>query len=392
MQLGKSKIERPSSRADALHSLLKLVCELTGMNAALIARKTENEWRAYAAHECEQIGISPGDTLRLGQTSFGTNGDSWATVFGESMPRDMLPSHLTERRSERRSYLLVPLFRANGSVTEAICAFDGNAAALEPRIDACLTVVANLVALQLREENTFLTLKTTLTRERANSQSREEFIAVLGHDLRSPLNGIKGATEVIAQSDTTLSHSDMIEVIRDSCTQISCLIEDVLDFARGQLGSGIPLSKGPALDLSLLVAISVSELRVAYPNRQVVLRSVGNLSARVDEVRFRQLLSNLIGNALKHSPLETPVEVKLDSGGNTIRITITNQGPPMSPQTLKELFTPFARGGHSGSKSGLGLGLYIAAEIARAHGGSVEARCDDAGTTFTAYLPNALDS
>ena len=169
---------------------------------------------------------------------------------------------------------------------------------------------------------------------------------------------------------------------------MSGLVNDILDLARGRLGGGIPIERREMLDLGGTLRQVVEELEGAHPGR--VIRSGFDLRSPVlcDPRRIAQMFSNLLTNALAHGARDRPVRVAARSGGDAgFVLSVTNEGRPIPPDTMARLFQPFSRGVADAPKAGLGLGLYIASEIARSHGGTLGASSTDEGTTFTLRLP-----
>jgi signal transduction histidine kinase len=172
------------------------------------------------------------------------------------------------------------------------------------------------------------------------------------------------------------------------------IIDELLDFTRGRLGGGIPIEPHP-IDVGAVVRRVVDELEVSHPSRLLSLKASGRLEGEYDETRLAQVVSNLVGNALQHSPPNAPVTVsvaeRVDSG---IELEVNNAGAPIDPGLLSHIFDPFRRGAVSGGASGgLGLGLFIAAEVVRAHGGTIDvASTAENGTTFRVVLPPSTTS
>jgi signal transduction histidine kinase len=167
------------------------------------------------------------------------------------------------------------------------------------------------------------------------------------------------------------------------------MIGDLLDFTRGRLGGGIPITPG-LTHLGQLCRRLLDEMKALHPTRELVLRSDGDLQAEMDPDRVAQLVGNLVKNALDYSPAGTPVTLGLHGEETAVRLEVHNQGPPIPAEVLPVLFEPFRRGrrGEKSSHSGLGLGLFIVQQIAASHGGSVEARStQEEGTTFIVRLP-----
>jgi len=220
-------------------------------------------------------------------------------------------------------------------------------------------------------------------------QAREQFIAILGHDLRNPLAAILMGAEILGELPEP--HRSVVARLVRSGHRIEAMIRDLLDFARGRLGGGIPVVPQPC-DLLTVCNEVVEEMKQAHPERAIGFEAVGDLRGDWDPDRVEQLISNLVGNAVAHGT--GPVRVTARDEGDDVVTTVHNQGPAIPSALLPILFEPFTRpasAADGGPSKGLGLGLYIASEIVHAHGGtlSVVSR-DDEGTTFTIRWPRRM--
>jgi signal transduction histidine kinase len=224
-------------------------------------------------------------------------------------------------------------------------------------------------------------------------QSRRMFLAILGHDLRNPLNCISMAAQ-IASSFNTLdaSSSEALAQIETSVDAISRLIQDLLDFASTGLGARMPLVMGP-VNLEALGREVVGEFKVAHSSRMLLFNASGDVTCNCDGARIRQVLSNLLGNALQHGSESEAVELSIDADKAEITMAVRNQGPPISSDALPTIFDPLVRGTSMDSTRGrrtgsVGLGLYIAREIVTSHRGTIElASSVESGTVFTVRFP-----
>lgn len=227
------------------------------------------------------------------------------------------------------------------------------------------------------------------------AQLREQFIAILGHDLRSPLGSIALTSQrLIARTDTPDEVRKPVQRILRSTERIARMIDDLLDFARTRLGGGMPITPAPIADLASFFGLLVEEIGTAHPGRSIALDVEPATSATWDPDRIAQVLSNLIGNALTHSPADTEVRVSARAEGDLVLVKVHNLGHPIAPGLLDKIFEPFQRGldADTGVKSGLGLGLYITETIVQAHGGSIAVRSSaEEGTTFTLRLPRRIE-
>ncbi|HEY3799986.1 MAG TPA: PAS domain-containing sensor histidine kinase [Caulobacteraceae bacterium] len=225
-----------------------------------------------------------------------------------------------------------------------------------------------------------------LSTERDTAQLREQFIAVLGHDLRNPLASIVGAARLLRREELSAKALHIIELMEASVDRMAGLIDDVMDFARGRLGSGIGVTRQDA-HLEPILRHVVEELETSQPSRSIELQVDAPDPVWLDPGRIGQLVSNLLGNALTHGDPKSPVNLKATVIGETLEIAVTNAGEPISEAAMPRLFQPFFRGEVRASKQGLGLGLHIASEIAKAHGGDLGVTSDASATRFTLTMP-----
>jgi sigma-B regulation protein RsbU (phosphoserine phosphatase) len=223
--------------------------------------------------------------------------------------------------------------------------------------------------------------------ERADSELREQFIAVLGHDLRNPLASITSGVHMLGKESLSERGNKVVGLMMGSVVRASALIDNVLDFARGRLGGGITLARS-SKPLEPALRQVVSELRSVSPGRTITAHYEIDEPIDCDHTRIGQLLSNLLGNALTHGAKDLPVQVDAKRTEHDLVIAVTNGGKPIPAKALERLFQPFFRGNER-LQHGLGLGLHIASEIARAHGGTLVARSDKIATTFILTMPIA---
>jgi hypothetical protein len=226
------------------------------------------------------------------------------------------------------------------------------------------------------------------------AQRREElrarFISILGHDLRDPLSTVKISSDIIARSSTLAAdHKLVIARISRACERMQRMIAEVLDFARGHLGGGIPAN--PTLnDMAEICRSVADELGAAHPTRPITVTTNGDLRGPFDRDRVAQALANLISNGVEHG--QGPVEVSaFESEDRDHVITkVTSHGTPIPPDVLPRIFDPFLRGDDAVARRGLGLGLYIVHQIALADSATIDVTSDNAATTFTIKWPRAL--
>ena len=226
-----------------------------------------------------------------------------------------------------------------------------------------------------------------LRAERELSQLREQFIAVLGHDLRNPLAAIKAGIDLLSRRFKNETAAPVLEMMQSSVFRMSRLIDDILDFARGRMAGGLSVNRTTEASLEATLNQVVGEFRSIAPDRsfETYFALAGPVS--FDHARIAQLVSNLLGNALTHGAADAPIYVGAIISGETLELWVANAGEPIPAKAMERLFQPFFRGEIRHSQQGLGLGLYIASEIARAHGGTLTVASSRAETRFTLRMP-----
>ena len=224
-----------------------------------------------------------------------------------------------------------------------------------------------------------------LASEQRDSGLREQFIAVLGHDLRNPLASVAAGVNLLKRAALAERELNIIDLMQSSVRRMAGLIDDVMDFARGRLGSGLTVSKTFTAMAPLLQQV-VSEIKSLEPDAKIELNMSIAFPVNCDCNRIQQLVSNLVGNAVAYGDLSKPILISARTESQFFEISVTNAGEMIPAASLPQLFAPFKQGGKNGG-SGLGLGLYVASEIARAHGGRLIASSTQTETRFAFYMP-----
>jgi sigma-B regulation protein RsbU (phosphoserine phosphatase) len=220
------------------------------------------------------------------------------------------------------------------------------------------------------------------------AELRDQFIAVLGHDLRNPLAAIGAGTFMLRRSGR-LEGRDLtiIEEMERSAARANRLIDDVMDFARGKLGEGLPLQIDASVPLGPVIEHVVAEMRAIHPGRAFELRLDVSHPVECDPDRIGRLASNLLANAVTHGAPDAPIVCEARTTGESFEFAVSNGGARIPEDMRERLFQPFFRGGVGGSQHGLGLGLFIVSEIARAHGGVMDMTSTDEETRFRLLMP-----
>jgi PAS domain S-box-containing protein len=218
---------------------------------------------------------------------------------------------------------------------------------------------------------------------------REDVVAIVSHDLRTPLNAISLAVSaLLKREDLDARTTKTASRIYSAADRANRMIRDLLDFTQARAGGGIPIRPAP-VDLHRLMRQVVEEVRLSRPERHILLVSRGDGRGAWDEDRLAQVIANLVGNALQHSPPESPVKVVTREEDGGVAIEVHNEGAPISAELLPLLFEPYRRGPDASVETGsMGLGLFITRQIVLGHGGRIDVHsAEGEGTTFTVRLP-----
>ncbi|MBK8431510.1 MAG: sensor histidine kinase [Chloroflexi bacterium] len=227
--------------------------------------------------------------------------------------------------------------------------------------------------------------------ERVN-RSRLLFLAILGHDLRSPLNSIRMGAQLVAHENEDQRSGEMLAMIDRQSEVMATLVTDMIDFTSTWLGSAMPLNREP-VDLQILCREVIDGFHVTHPQRTLHFNAQGDLIGHWDAARLQQIVSNLLGNALQYGAKDEPVELSAVSEGALVMLSVHNEGTPIPPEVLPTLFNPLVRYDTAESAlrrvaGSIGLGLYIVREIVNAKGGTIEVTSTaEEGTTVTVRIP-----
>jgi len=392
----------------AVPSILDVVSKVTGMGFAAVARVTEDRWVACEVLDNIEFGLKSGGELRIETTICNDIRDTRRVVVIDSVADDTVYcKHPTPAMYGFQSYISTPIVLSDGTFFGTLCAIDPKPRKISPEIVEMFRLFGELIAVhidarakliaserELAEERERLAVsqdelaqsKDELLDERTTSELREQFIAVLGHDLRNPLTAISGGTQMLLRRVEDEKSRTILQMMAASAQRMGALIENVMDFARGRLGGGIVLQR-ESRPLEPTLSQVVEEIASTWPDRKIHHTFDLDHPFDGDHIRLGQLFSNLLGNAVTHGAEGFPINVEAKTSPDGFQLSVANSGKRIDPTTIERLFRPFERGDEQSVK-GLGLGLFIASEIARAHGGTLEVKSDEEETRFTLTAPN----
>lgn len=378
-------------RIEAVPTILDVICRMTGMRFAAVARVTEERWVACETLDRAGLGLKPGDELEIASTFCQGIVETGTPVVFSNAPEDpAYRDHPLPALYGFQSYVSVPITLRDGRRFGTLCALDPSPRRVDsPETLGMFRLFAELIAAQLAADDELRRARAELTEQRELAVLREQFIAVLGHDLRNPVASIASGARLLGRSVTDETGRKVLALMQSSILRVGGLINNLMDFARARLGEGLELDRRGAEPLAPILESTIDELRSIHPDRRIEARLAIDEPVPADGPRIAQLLSNLLGNALTHGDAASPVRIEATTTGGAFELRVANAGRPIPADALPGLFQPFFRGSVRPNQQGLGLGLFIASEIARVHGGALEAESGPEETRFTFRMPLA---
>ncbi|MFC3562985.1 GAF domain-containing sensor histidine kinase [Pedobacter jamesrossensis] len=377
------------NRIPSVVNILKVICSTTGMGFAAVARVTDNKWVACSLIDNINFGLKPGGELLLQTTICDEIRQHHKPVIIDHVAEDeYFANHHTPLMYGFQSYISIPIMLKSGEFFGTLCAIDPKPAVINtPEIIGMFNLFAELIAFHLDAMDKVILSEKKLLEERHIAEFREYFIAVLGHDLRNPLNATLNSAQLLKRLTEDERILKLSDIIQKSSLRINGLIENMLDFASGRLGEGIKLYKSEEESISTILSEIVAEQQTNWPTREILVDFDISESINCDGKRIAQLFSNILGNALSYGNPDEPVLVNAETRDGEFHLSIINKGEQISDVAMERLFQPFSRGDVKPNQKGLGLGLFIASEIARAHNGKIDVTSTKEQTSFTLKIP-----
>jgi signal transduction histidine kinase len=281
----------------------------------------------------------------------------------------------------------MPIILPDGRFFGTLCAIDPNPRDLgNPDTRAMFEMFAQIVGSQLDQADRLADAEARITVQQQDAELREQFIAVVGHDLRNPIANVQAGVTLLDRGQPRERSQLILQNMQSSVDRMVNMIENILDFARGRLGGGLTLQKRP-VEIGPVLEQVIDELRHSNADRVITHDFGASIVLDCDPMRIAQLLSNLVGNAVTHGASDQPITIHCSSSTDCFTLAVSNGGAPIPEAARALLFHPFARGKVSNDREGLGLGLYIASQIAAAHGGNLSVTSDAGETRFAFRMP-----
>lgn len=373
----------------AVPTILDVVCRTTGMGFAAVARVTEDRWIACQVLDNIHFGLAAGGELKVETTLCHEVRQHRNVVVIDNVDDDPIyANHHTPALYGLQSYISVPIILPDGRFFGTLCAIDPNPAKLNnPQILGTFKLFAELIAYHLDTAEKLAETEARMLDAEKSAELREQFIAVLGHDLRNPLSAIDAGAGMLLREGWTEKSPRILRLMKASVARMAGLVDNVVDLARARMGGGIVLQLEDSRSVEATLAQVVDEMRAIYPERAIETRFRIVDTITGDHVRIAQLFSNLLANAVTHGAEDEPITVDAVSADGQFRLSVSNGGGPIPDDMMANLFKPFHRGHVRPNLQGLGLGLYIARQIAEAHSGTLSVDSDGSRTSFTFAMP-----
>ncbi|MET1757135.1 GAF domain-containing sensor histidine kinase [Novosphingobium sp. RD2P27] len=376
-------------RIAVVPTILDTVCRLTGMGFAAIAHVSEEKWIACSVRDDIDFGLAAGGELKLETTICNEIRQCGEPVIiSDVVDDEAYRDHHTPAMYGFRSYISMPIKLPDGSFFGTLCAIDPQPRDLaRAEVQHTFRMFADLLGFHLNAADKLIRSERRLASEIEAGELREQFIAVLGHDLRNPLASVQAGIAMLSKAPQSESAPVILEQMQGSIDRMAKMINNILDFARGRLGGGLTLDR-QITDVATVVRQAVQELASSHPEQSIILGGCdAPIAAYCDAQRVGQLVSNLLANALTHGATDQPITVNCTIEADQLVLSVANAGEEIPASARSRLFHPFVRGKAGADREGLGLGLYIASEIASAHGGQIGVSSSPQETRFVARMP-----
>lgn len=370
---------------EAVPHIMQMLSDATGLRFICIARVTDEKWTTCAVLDRVSFNLHPGDELDI------------STTFCIQVKRSTKPIVIQHASKDPHfckseipimygfeSYFSFPVYSKEGQFFGTLCGLDPLPAKLKTiEITQQIKSFADLISRQIEADERLINAESELFDEKAAAKLQEQYIAILGHDLRTPLSALTMGVDFLMEHANDDTSQKVLARMDSSATRMKRLISDVMDLTRGKMGSGMELNVKSVNNLEDTLIHTVEELSGLHPKRAI--KTSINVKGAVicDPERIAQLLSNLLINAIVHGDPQQAIDVKSTIENGTLSLSVSNGGLPIPPEVIDKLFQPFWRNESNKQTGGLGLGLFIASQITFAHNGSLKVSSTEGRTIFT---------
>ena len=377
-------------RSNAILTLLETVTLATGMGFAAVARVTESRWVTCRSVDHIAFGLMPGDELDVETTlCHEVRQYNEENVIDDVHADETYVNHHCPARYGFRGYISVPIHLQDGSFFGTLCAIDPQPRRLKnERVLSMFRLFAQMIGEILDADEELSASREAVAHEQELSRVQERFIAILAHDLRNPVNALTAGLRLMSRREIDDKAHELVDLMSGSVNRMGQLIENLLDQARSRRDGGIIIEQTTTHELQPALEQIVAELQATAPDQKIETDFDLPVSVECDVPRLTQMFSNLLANAITHGASGAPIQVNAKTTTDTFSVSVANTGKKICDDMLPNLFLPFERRKDRPSREGLGLGLFIASEIAKGHGGTLEVSSDEERTVFAFQMPN----
>lgn len=374
----------------AIDDILDVICRITGLGVTAVAHVTRERWVASNALDRIGFGLARGTELPVEQTFCEEVCATGQPVIFDDAPNDPIYSrHPLPGQYGIVSYISVPITLGDGRFFGTLCGFDARPNRMhDGGLPDMFRLFAQLIGRHIEDRRALRASHEELAETRETARLREQFLAVLGHDLRNPLAALRAGTNILSRGDLDDEQRELVAAMRQTTERMTQLVDNLLDLARGRLAGGIRIDPAGDVPLNRTLGTVLDEIARAHPERRIETDLRLDAAPAVDHLRFAQMFQNLLGNAVAHGCPDSPIRVSAATLPDRFELSVANGGAPIPAEAQDRLFQPYFRQATS-NHGGLGLGLYIASQIARAHGGALSVHSTEAETRFTFSMPLA---
>lgn len=376
------------SGSELIGTVLETIMLATNMRFAAVARVTADRWVACRTVDEVNFGLASGDEIEI-QSTFcqSVRSTGQQVLFNDVATDDVYQNHPIAMSFGIVSYASIPIHRSDGSFFGTLCAIDTEVRDVKhPRVVAMLTMFASVISQTLETEEQLAAQEMLIDKERELAQIQEEFVAVLGHDLRNPVAAFGAGLRQLERHPEPDRIKAVLPLMRSSMRRMNELIDNIMMHAKSRLGGGIRIAASADAPLTEAINDVVEEIRMAAPQHEIDLDLRFAGPVHCDASRIAQAVSNLLSNATNHAAPGSVIALTGRDADGELTIMVSNRGEAIPEDLRRDLFRPYRRGQEAKSE-GLGLGLFIASSIAQAHNGRIDVECSDGTTAFVLKLP-----
>jgi len=375
---------------ESIPTMLNVICQSTGMKFAAVARVTDKQWVTCVSQDEINFGLKPGDELELETTICNEIRQHHEPVVIDHVSKNVdYCEHHTPAKYGFESYISFPIYKKNGDFFGTLCAIDPQPAKLDnPHVRQLFQLYTELISFHIEAVEELKDINEELLEAKKVGKLRDTFIAILGHDLRNPLGTTRMCSDILMQMDLPEFARKQVGTIKSTSLRMQELIDNLLDFAKGELGEGIQLNLiSDNAQLKSEISQIIREVETTDTQHQITLSFSLKNAIKCDINRIGQMFSNLLSNAVKHGYEKKPIFVNVKNENDKFCLEVHNSSDDIPSNMMKDLFQPFITSHSENNKDGLGLGLYIASQIAKAHNGDLKVSSNNNETSFRFEMP-----